>query len=114
MTLGDCFAFQTRNETFRPPEEEMSDRPFPTPVEIAVDPAHRRIVASAWEGIEFLSQYRPAHPGPKYRAALRICRDAIDGWQPATKARRAFVAAAREAHMLAVAPSRMVELPRRK
>lgn len=92
----------------------MSDRPFPIPVEISLDPGHRRIVASAWEGIEFLSQYRPARPGPKYRAALRICRDAIDGWQPAAKARRAFVAAAREAHLLAPAPSRILELPRRK
>jgi len=83
-------------------------------VEISLDPAHRRIVASAWEGIEFLSQHRPARPGPKYRAALRICRDAIDGWQPAAKARRALVAAAREAHMLAATPSRKVEVIRRR
>ncbi len=30
----------------------------------------------------------------------QICQDAIDGWQPANKARRAFVAAAREAHLI--------------
>lgn len=77
----------------------MSDRPFPTPVEISLDSQPRRI-ASAWEGMEFLSEHPPLQPGPKYRAAMRICRDAIDGWQPAAKARRAFVAAAREAHLL--------------
>lgn len=78
----------------------MSDRPFPSPVEISLDAQHRRIVASAWEGMEFLSEHRPILPGPKYRAAMRICQDAIDGWQPANKARRAFVAAAREAHLI--------------
>lgn len=92
----------------------MSDRPFAIPVEISLDPAHRRIVASAWEGIEFLSQHRPARPGPKYQAALRICRDAVEGWQPAAKARRALVAAAREAHMPAATPSRIDGVPRRK
>ena len=79
----------------------MNDRPFPAPVEIIIDPEHKRIVASVWEGMEFLSQHRPDAPGPRYRAAVRICRDALDGWLPVVKARRAFVAAAREAHLLA-------------
>jgi Protein of unknown function (DUF982) len=73
--------------------------PFSAPVEIVLDPGHKRIVASVWEGMEFLSQHSP--PGPRYRAAVRICRDALDGWLPVAKARRAFVAAAREAHILA-------------
>ncbi|RJG41073.1 MULTISPECIES: DUF982 domain-containing protein [unclassified Mesorhizobium] len=79
----------------------MSDQVFPVPVEVNLDADHRRIITTAWEGIEFLSQNRPAIPGPKYQAALRICRDTLDGWQPVRKARRAFIAAAREAHILA-------------
>ena len=79
----------------------MNDHLFAAPVEIVLDPEHKRIVASVWEGMEFLSQHRPEAPGPHYRAALRICRDALDGWSPVVKARRAFVAAAREAHLLA-------------
>jgi hypothetical protein len=49
--------------------------------------------------MKFLSQHRSDAPGPRYRAALRICRDAFDGWLPVVKARRAFVAAASEAHL---------------
>jgi hypothetical protein len=78
----------------------MNDQIFPVPVVVNLDADHRRIIATAWEGIEFLSQNKPVTPGPKYRAALRICRDALDGWQPVRKARRAFIAAAREAHIL--------------
>ena len=78
----------------------MNDRPFPAPVEIILNPEHKRIVGSVWESMEILAQHRPDTPGPRYRAALRICRDALDGWLPAVRARRAFIAAAREAHIL--------------
>lgn len=79
----------------------MNDLSFPAPVEIVLDLEHKCCVSSVWEGLEFLSQHRPDAPGPCYRAALRTCRDALDGLLPTVKARRAFVAAAREARILA-------------
>jgi hypothetical protein len=87
-------------QAFGRQEDDMNDRHFSAPVEIELDPGHRRSIASVWEGIEFLSEIQPIKPGPRYRAALRACRDALDGWQSTVEARRAFVAAAREAHVL--------------
>jgi hypothetical protein len=34
--------------------------------------------------------------GRSYRAAVRTCRDTLDGWAPPAKARRRFLAAVRE------------------
>jgi Protein of unknown function (DUF982) len=99
--LLECPAQIGGRHEFFAQEDIVNDRPFSVPVEIVLGSEHKCIVASVWEGMEFLSQHRPDAPGPRYRAALRICRDALDGWLPVVKARRAFVAAAREAHLLA-------------
>ncbi len=90
-----------RTSDFFAQENIVNDRPFSVPVEIVLDPEHTCIVASVWEGMEFLSRHCPDAPGPRYRAGVRICRDALDCRLPVVKARRAFVAAAREAHLLA-------------
>ncbi|WP_286299628.1 DUF982 domain-containing protein [Aminobacter sp. SS-2016] len=39
---------------------------------------------------------KPAKTGPRYRSALRTCRDALDGLRRTKDARKAFVAAAKE------------------
>jgi hypothetical protein len=77
-------------------EEVMNDKRFSTPVSVRRGAAHRRAIASAWEAFEWLQQHRPVTPSRSYRAALRACRDALDGWRSANQARRAFVAALRE------------------
>lgn len=38
--------------------------------------------------------------GPKYRAALRACMDVMEQRRGVASARKAFIAAAREAHLL--------------
>jgi Protein of unknown function (DUF982) len=42
--------------------------------------------------------------GPKYRAALRACMDVIEQRRAVASARKAFIAAAREAHLLVPKP----------
>lgn len=73
----------------------MDDKRFPQPVEVG-DEAHPRRVATAWEAIEWLAQLNPSSPGPKFRAAMRICRDALDGWVPVSRAWQAVKDAANE------------------
>ena len=78
----------------------MNDRPFPAPVEIVLTQNTSELWLASGRAWSFCRSTAPAFPGPRYRAAVRICRDALDGWLPVVKARRAFVAAAREAHLL--------------
>ncbi len=73
----------------------MNDKRFPEPVDVG-DPAQPRKIATAWEAIEWLSQLSSPSPGPRYRAALRACRDALDGWVPVQRAWREVKALARE------------------
>lgn len=73
----------------------MNDKFFSSPVRLRFGSNGERVVRSAWEGLECLAEW-PAS-GQGYRAAKRACRDALDGWVPAVKARRALVNAAREA-----------------
>ncbi|BBD41037.1 hypothetical protein Amn_pb00280 (plasmid) [Aminobacter sp. Y103A] len=76
----------------------MVYKSFDPPVVIARrDSAGRRTIGSAWEALEWLAQRKPAKSGPRYRSALRTCRDALDGLRRTRDARRAFVAAVKEA-----------------
>ncbi|MET2825849.1 DUF982 domain-containing protein [Mesorhizobium shangrilense] len=77
----------------------MNDKIFPHPVRLKFGPARERVVRSAWEGLECLGDW-PAHEGRRYRAAMRCCRDALDGWTPPEKAMKAMIDAAREAELL--------------
>ncbi|OBQ74508.1 DUF982 domain-containing protein [Mesorhizobium erdmanii] len=77
----------------------MNDKMFPRPIRLKFAPERERLVRSAWEGLECLGDW-PAVHGRRYRAALRSCRDALDGWTPPAKAMRAMIDAAREAHIL--------------
>lgn len=49
------------------------------------------------EAMDFLLKEWPAKKGPKHRAAVQACHDAIDGGRPTSISRKALVAAAREA-----------------
>ncbi|MCA0045679.1 DUF982 domain-containing protein [Mesorhizobium sp. B283B1A] len=77
----------------------MNDKIFPRPVHLKFAPERVRVVRSAWEGLECLGDW-PFGRGRRYRAALRSCRDALDGWASPAKAMRAMIDAAREAHIL--------------
>ena len=77
----------------------MNDKIFPHPVRLKFGPARERVVRSAWEGLECLGDW-PASQGRQYRAAMRCCRDALDGWTPPEKAMKAMIDAAREAALL--------------
>lgn len=77
----------------------LNDKSFSEPIRLSMAPQRERTIRTAWEGIECLSDW-PGTKGRSYRSALRACRDALDGWTPPAKARRALAQAAREAHML--------------
>jgi hypothetical protein len=77
----------------------LNDKMFPRPIRLKFAPERERVVRSAWEGLECLGEW-PGGRSRRYRAALRSCRDALDGWAPAEKAMRAMIDAAREAKLL--------------
>ena len=77
----------------------MNDKMFPRPIRLKFTPERERVVRSAWEGLECLGDW-PAGRGRRYQAALRCCRDALDGWTPPEMAMRAMIDAAREARIL--------------
>jgi hypothetical protein len=75
----------------------MSDKTFSSPVRISIGTMGLRFVASAWEALECLKNQWPQPEGLEYKRAVRICRDALEGWMTAAKARQAFVKAAQRA-----------------
>jgi hypothetical protein len=89
----------------------MDDKRFPSPLELRVTEAHTRRVATVWEAIECLQSHWPITTLPAYRAAMRACRDALDGLRPVSEARRAFCAAAREAGLLGAKTRRPRPVP---
>jgi hypothetical protein len=78
----------------------MDDKRFPSPLELRLSEARTRRVATVWEAIECLQSQWQITTLPAYRAAMRACRDALDGLRPVSEARRAFRTAAREAGLL--------------
>jgi hypothetical protein len=58
------------------------------------------MLRTAGEASDYLLNKWPGKKSPKHRAALQACHDAIAGDKPAMTARRAFLAAAREADVL--------------
>jgi Protein of unknown function (DUF982) len=58
------------------------------------------MLRTAREASDYLLNKWPGKKSPKHRAALQACHDAIAGDKPMMTARRAFIAAAREADVL--------------
>ena len=75
----------------------MNDKSFPSPVRISLGAMGLRLVASAWEALECLRNQWPQQDGLEYKRAVRINRDALEGWMTPAKARQAFVKAAQRA-----------------
>lgn len=59
-----------------------------------------QFLRTALEASEFLLGQWPGKKSEKYRVALQACHDATEGGKPAMTARRAFLAAGREADVL--------------
>ena len=59
-----------------------------------------QLLRTAQEASQFLLSQWPGKKSEKYRAALQACHDAAAGNKPAMAARRAFLAAGREADVL--------------
>lgn len=64
------------------------------------EPGGNLILKTAQDASDYLLNRWPGKRSPKHRAALQACHDAIAGDKPAMTARRAFMAAAREADVL--------------
>jgi len=76
----------------------MNDVRFPEPVIVKFPRGFPRKVASSFEALECLDQGWPEWArGRSWRAARRVCRDALEGWRGVRDARRAFVKAAERA-----------------
>lgn len=79
----------------------MQNDRFEIPVTVRLGPdGEHRILKSAHDASDFLLNNWPGKKTPKQRAALQACHDAQAGNKPAMTARRAFIAAAREADVL--------------
>jgi hypothetical protein len=79
----------------------MNDIRFPEPVVLKFEATGKRRVASIYEAIECMGQQWPEWAkGRSWRAAYRICRDALDGWRSEREARKSFLKAARKAGLL--------------
>lgn len=79
----------------------MQNDRFESPIAVRSGPAGPgRLLRTAQEASEFLLTQWPGKKSEKYRAALQACYDAVAGGKPAMTARRAFLAAGREADVL--------------
>ena len=75
---------------------------FEVPVAVKFgSPVQNRVLNTVQDASDFLLNNWPGKKSPKHRAALQACHDAIAGDRPVMNARRAFIAAAREADALA-------------
>jgi hypothetical protein len=65
----------------------MADRPFRNPLLAKLGETSHYTVRSAWEALEYLIRYWPGPRDNSYKIAVHLCRDAVDGWIPAERAR---------------------------
>lgn len=75
----------------------MRDLPFPYVTILTGVPGNKRNICSVAEAAEWLVMYWPIKEGKKLIEARQACRDALAGRITCTKARSAFIEAAREA-----------------
>lgn len=79
----------------------MENSRFETPIAVkSPQGGVNQLLRTAREASDYLMNSWPGKRSPKHRAALQACHDAIAGDKPAMNARRAFIAAAREASVL--------------
>lgn len=79
----------------------MQNDRFETPITVRSGSAGpEQLLRTAQDASQFLLSQWPGKKSEKYRAALQACHDAIAGDKPAMNARRAFLAAGREADVL--------------
>ncbi|HEV7254656.1 MAG TPA: DUF982 domain-containing protein [Mesorhizobium sp.] len=79
----------------------MQDNRFDTPVTVrSPKSSDNQLLRGPQEASGFLLNNWPGKRSPKHRAALQACHDALSGDKPVMSARRALVAAAREADIL--------------
>ena len=79
----------------------MNDVRFAEPVILRIPHGLFRKVSSSFEALECLEQQWPAWArGRSWRAACRVCRDALEGWRGERDARKAFVRAAKKAGLV--------------
>jgi len=86
----------------------MRNENFDIPVTVETDAAGReRVVTDTIQAAEILLRRWPDDGrGQKYKAALRACMDAMEQRRAVTSARKAFVEAAKDAHIFVRAGSR--------
>ena len=78
----------------------MAARPFRNPLLAKIDDTSHYAARSAWEALEFLQCYWRGPHDRSYKVAVHLCRDAIDGWVPAERARAGFKQASQSAGLL--------------
>ena len=80
----------------------MRNEDFDIPVTVTTDgPDRQRVISDTVRAAEILLRRWPDEMrGQKYRAALKACMDVMEGRKQVASARRAFVNAARQAHIL--------------
>jgi hypothetical protein len=79
----------------------VKDKYFKDPVVIEPRLGRFREAATVAQAALLLIREWPDNPGQKHHIALQTCLHALHGKKPPYLARRAFVAAAREARILA-------------
>ena len=76
----------------------MRNESFDVPVTVETD--RELAVTDTVQAAEMLLEAWPQdRRGPKYRAALRACMDVLEQRRAVAGARKAFIAAAKEAHV---------------
>jgi hypothetical protein len=84
----------------------MADRPFRNPLLAKLDATSHYTVRSAWEALEYLLCYWPGPRDDTYKVAVHLCRDAVDGWIPAERAREGVKHALNAAGLAIAKPRR--------
>jgi hypothetical protein len=78
----------------------MRNEHFDIPVTVESGRRGRRVVTDTVQAAGLLLDRWPeSERGPKYRAALRACMDVMEQRRAVASARKAFVAAAKAAHV---------------
>lgn len=79
----------------------MTNNRFETAITVkSTGPGPEKFITTAEEAMACLLSGWAGKRGPKHREALQACQDVLDGKKPLMSARRAFLAAAREAGLL--------------
>ncbi|MFE0015922.1 DUF982 domain-containing protein [Mesorhizobium sp. NPDC059054] len=79
----------------------MEKQKFDPPVTVLAGPSGgQETISDATGCLDFVLKRWPGKRSDKHRAALQACSDADSGRRPASFARKAFIAAAREAGIL--------------